>query len=595
MTDDRDSYRVEPDAEFANRLERVLLRRLAAPAGSSTDASTGQDLTAIDVDHSGDGIDAVGRRRIDMALVDTEPAPSEPTRRRRWPIAAAAALVAVVVGGIVLAARDDADDPQIPAAPNTTAAPGPPAEDQAAGLARAMLIWRYEDPDEAMRHLTDELIAEAADGTREGYRLEGRMLNALGERNVNIRCAPAGESAGGIDVQCTFDTHTFRSEERGLPPFPDSQTVAVRDDTIVAFGEFDVPPYGAQGHFTQMWHEFKQWVTAEYPDDVPVMYEGSGWRLTEESIALWERRTIEWAGEQARARVGFIGLPPEGATPSTPETGELVVYRYARSRLLVYADGRLIWQQPSYLAEGANPRSTGYLEQRLTPEGVELIRSEVLASGLFDEDLNLIADDDAGPCGILMRVPDGERLVKVFYGCPDQAGPDSQAATENQTNAILRLNERLADLQSWLPASGWQDQTIRAYVPSGFGICLHPSDPNETGPITTVDVESTPQPDRGQLIEQLLNLLPAPAAEVLRGSETVPSLDGSEEQCLVVTTDEARLLDQALNDVGAELDQVAALAVLAYHVDYPGQDGAGVGIVFEPRFPDGSINCSTCG
>ena len=82
---------------------------------------------------------------------------------------------------------------------------------------------------------------------------------------------------------------------------------------------------------------------------------------------------------------------------------------------------------------------------------------------------------------------------------------------------------------------------------------------------------------------------------MLRDSETVPDElgeIGDDRNCLAVTTDEARLLDQALTDAGAEpLDDPYQLD---YHLDYPGQDGAGVGIVFEPRFPDGSINCSTC-
>ena len=61
-------------------------------------------------------------------------------------------------------------------------------------------------------------------------------------------------------------------------------------------------------------------------------------------------------------RVGFIGLPPVGATPSAPERGELVLHFYGRSathvrphpreglwspifRVWVYADGRMIWDQ----------------------------------------------------------------------------------------------------------------------------------------------------------------------------------------------------------------------------------------------------------
>ena len=58
-------------------------------------------------------------------------------------------------------------------------------------------------------------------------------------------------------------------------------------------------------------------------------------------------------------RVGFIGLPPEGATPSAPERGELVLRYFGRRyahwyQVWVYADGRLIWQREGSLLEGAN-------------------------------------------------------------------------------------------------------------------------------------------------------------------------------------------------------------------------------------------------
>ena len=68
------------------------------------------------------------------------------------------------------------------------------------------------------------------------------------------------------------------------------------------------------------------------------------------------------------------GLPPEGATPSTPGSGELIasMWEHISGRgtfgdgwLYLYADGRLIWQRggPDY------PEPTGWLEQRLTREG----------------------------------------------------------------------------------------------------------------------------------------------------------------------------------------------------------------------------------
>ena len=78
---------------------------------------------------------------------------------------------------------------------------------------------------------------------------------------------------------------------------------------------------------------------------------------------------------------GFIGLPPPGAVSSTPEVGELVDdyfvpqagYRFAGYARL-YADGRLIWSMFYPVNEWSN--STGYLEQRLTPEGVDLVRRQ---------------------------------------------------------------------------------------------------------------------------------------------------------------------------------------------------------------------------
>ncbi|MGA9159773.1 MAG: hypothetical protein WB297_02755 [Actinomycetota bacterium] len=68
-----------------------------------------------------------------------------------------------------------------------------------------------------------------------------------------------------------------------------------------------------------------------------------------------------WVGD------GFVGLPPEGTVLSEPVRGELVAsdadYRWHVS---VYADGRLIWQHDESL----------WLERRLTPGGVDLLRSQ---------------------------------------------------------------------------------------------------------------------------------------------------------------------------------------------------------------------------
>jgi hypothetical protein len=122
--------------------------------------------------------------------------------------------------------------------------------------------------------------------------------------------------------------------------------------------------------------------------------------------------------------VGFKGLPPEGARPSEPLRGELVlsdggIHPYYAVNL--YADGRLIWARdvvftgevvPTPPPEGG-PVVTAWIEQRLTPEGVELLRSGgVPVGGQFEN--------------------------------PGQE----------------------------LPVSAWEDSKLRPYVPSSYAACL---------------------------------------------------------------------------------------------------------------------------
>jgi hypothetical protein len=78
----------------------------------------------------------------------------------------------------------------------------------------------------------------------------------------------------------------------------------------------------------------------------------------------------------------FVGLPPAGAAPSRPETGKLVLEASGRCTsdgsfcsVWIYADGRLIWTRDGALPFGANERTTGLLEQRLAPLGVERLVS----------------------------------------------------------------------------------------------------------------------------------------------------------------------------------------------------------------------------
>jgi hypothetical protein len=110
----------------------------------------------------------------------------------------------------------------------------------------------------------------------------------------------------------------------------------------------------------------------------------------------------------ARPVDDFLGsdLPPEGTPPSTPADGELVEADGSTPpgpwwSVNVYADGRVIWLR-SVTAEH------GWLERRLTPEGLELVRSG------------------------------GAELWR---------------------------------LPASVPASGWEDPEAKSYVPSRYAVC----------------------------------------------------------------------------------------------------------------------------
>jgi hypothetical protein len=300
---------------------------------------------------------------------------------------------------------------------------------------------------------------------------------------------------------------------------------------------------------------------------------------------------------------GFIGLPPEGATPSSPASGELEIYYWGhgdpgnkpgdgpRITAWVYSDGRLIsLGYGSDLPESANPLFTGFLEQRLTPEGVELLRSEVASTGVFDHDRVLITDR-GGPRFVDLR--HGDRFVHIATvaecenpdaPCLLREMPGATNATPEQANALYRLNARLSDPASWLPTSAWADRDIRAYVSSKYAVCYAGWPPDQ-------------QVERSRL----LALLPAAARGLLGDA---PLRQGplfgepgnfrpSYEYCADMTTDEARAVALAFDAAGLERGGVTY--ELHYRIEVPGSDPGEVSVSFEPYLPHGEIVCTVCG
>ncbi len=249
----------------------------------------------------------------------------------------------------------------------------------------------------------------------------------------------------------------------------------------------------------------------------------------------------------------FIGLPPEGAPLSTPETGELVLSFGGRPhaiglkfhRVWVYSDGRLIWIRESNVP-------IGVLEQRLTREGVELMRSRVMAAGLHDFVPVGTRIDQAwwGRPGVLwggLVVHDGERLVDAEW-------------SDSEMPALL------ADPTSWLPASAWADQRIGAYVPSRHAICIEPA--------------------------SILDFLPDATTELIRSRASDlgrPARESEDLRCpFRVTTEDARAIMASLDNEGLQ-----RVPYLRYHISFaPGQNPGWMEIL--PVLPHGEVVCD-CG
>lgn len=225
----------------------------------------------------------------------------------------AAAGIAVLAAGtvLVLTTADDDADPQpaatVPPAssapatvnppatvapPTTVAPPAAPDPQEAIALAQRFM----EDLDawngEAVRALVtdDAVIDDFGVTTADDYLAGAEVDRATGWRYMQPECR-AILPGPPIQVSCTYTMQNAWSEALGVGPFTGSNYRFVIADgqiqqitNIVDFSEFD----------PQVFAVFQDWLTATHPDDVDVMFNSSGVRLTPEAIALFEQHTTEF-------------------------------------------------------------------------------------------------------------------------------------------------------------------------------------------------------------------------------------------------------------------------------------------------------------
>ena len=228
----------------------------------------------------------------------------QPKRQHRWSggkrigaLAAAAVGLAVITALLIIQSRDEA-----PATDQTPVAAGAQentvnarAEKVATGFVEAYGAF---DVEQAMTYLADDATI-AVLGAQDDLRLLSSWLEATGYQQIVDPCEGVGNSASG-SIRCAFAFHALRSGELGRGPFGGSSfDLVVRDGKIVhASQDWEIEKFSPQ-----VWEPFANWVSTVHPKDAAVMYQDdshSGVRLTEESIRLWELRTLEYVEEVGR-------------------------------------------------------------------------------------------------------------------------------------------------------------------------------------------------------------------------------------------------------------------------------------------------------
>lgn len=181
-------------------------------------------------------------------------------------------------------------------APPTAPPVDPKAEEVATGFVEASGAF---DAERAVSYLADDADLQLDAPTPAELPLQISFWEAQGYKQILLDpCRETGSSAFGTVVRCPFDFHAIRSDEIGLGPYGGSYwNLTVRDGEIVEVSQYlEIEEFSSQ-----MWEPFRDWVSSTYPKDFDEMYidGGGNFRLTEESIRLWEKRTREYAKEVA--------------------------------------------------------------------------------------------------------------------------------------------------------------------------------------------------------------------------------------------------------------------------------------------------------
>jgi hypothetical protein len=128
--------------------------------------------------------------------------------------------------------------------------------------------------------------------------------------------------------------------------------------------------------------------------------------------------------------------------------------------------------------------------RRLTEDGLQAVLAEIVATNLFTNDVefrgaqNFVAD---APDTVFTLHAGGRAVTVIVYALgfvDSNALPQGMTQAEIQAHQVLgRMNERLTQLDAWLPASAWADAGWQAFEPDALRLYVRDAtaDPPEAG------------------------------------------------------------------------------------------------------------------
>src|SRR5215218_4919332 len=263
-------------------------------------------------------------------------------------------------------------------------------------------------------------------------------------------------------------------------------------------------------------------------------------------IAMTVAMAMLMAGCGSSSEAGPTEPTSKAATgtkaPNEPAVGETVLHLQGdvRSEVAIYADGRVNWA----IGDG----DPGYLQRRLTPEGVERLRSRAVSTGLFEQDQGLTLDhvDDPGlrEHGVVrgsMEVRRGDRSVIVVWGEGRSAvrswaeafvprDLETSAATAEQEAEVSELVAFFRDPTAWtLPRRIYVQPETSPFVPSRLRVVYDAGVPD-------------------------WSTLPSPAREIVSSRLGGLTRREGSEGCQVISTDQAWEVARALTQAGIDAD-----------------------------------------